>query len=149
MGGFKLDDRGITELWLRLKRAKHEVSPSKCTRIPGQRSTPRSVIDHPSPHAWVLVIVIPNFGLGSIGFDGAYPSGNQVDGWQKPRLVSGLLFYDVASRAGRVPRLMRDEFGQDIPDERLLGALTGTSVALVADGQRQRSRRLHSSLALC
>lgn len=78
--GFQLDDDWMTELWARL--ALHDKGV--CIQVhthPGAAF--HSAIDDAFPiirSAGFLSLVIPNFGLGSIGFDKAFLAEIQVDG---------------------------------------------------------------------
>jgi hypothetical protein len=92
MGGFELDDRGITELWLRLKRENMGIRVQVHTH-PGPAFHSAVDDEYPIIHTLgFLSLVIPNFGLGPIGFDGAYLTEIQAGGsWLKAAINERLV----------------------------------------------------------
>lgn len=90
-GGFELDSAWINEFWLDLARSGHgiriQVHTHPCEAF-------HSAIDDAYPiihSSGFLSLVIPNFAMGSIGFDGAYLTEIQDDGrWHEVPIASHL-----------------------------------------------------------
>src|SRR5579863_5892449 len=91
-GGFVLDDQWLSDLWIEL--AQHNMSiriqvhthPGEAFHSPTDDEFP--IIHRPG----FLSLVIPNFGLGPVGFADAYLTEIQVDGrWQEVSTRSRLV----------------------------------------------------------
>ena len=82
-GGLEVESEWITEFWKRLAREQRGVRVQVHTH-------PATAFHSISDDTWPMIhvpgflsLVIPDFGLGAIGFDGAYLAEIGVDGtWQ-------------------------------------------------------------------
>lgn len=88
-GGFELDSKWLTTFWLELARRSHGIRVQVHTH---PREAFHSDIDDAFPvvHAeGFLSLVIPNFGLGPVGFERAYLA--RIDGngkWREASIAS-------------------------------------------------------------
>jgi hypothetical protein len=83
-GGFELDDRWLSEFWLRLARDELGVRVQAHTH-PGAAFHSATDDAFPIIHTpGFLSLVIPNFALGPVGFQDAYLTEIQADGnWRQ------------------------------------------------------------------
>lgn len=80
IGGFELEDGWLSEFWLRLRRENLGIRIQVHTH-PGPAFHSQTDDAYPIIHTpGFLSLVIPNFALGLIGFDGAYLTEIQPDG---------------------------------------------------------------------
>jgi len=72
VGGFVLDDRWLHAFWLKLASTESGIRVQVHTH-PGAAFHSSTDDEYPIVHTpGFLSLVIPNFGLGSVGFSGAY-----------------------------------------------------------------------------
>jgi len=91
-GGFVLDNPWLSDLWLRLAdenlgiRFQVHTHPAEAFHSPIDDDFP--IIHTPG----FLSLVIPDFALGPVGFDGAYLSEIQIDGsWRQISIAERLV----------------------------------------------------------
>jgi hypothetical protein len=91
-GGFVLDDSWLNDFWLELGRAKTGIRVQVHTH-PGEAFHSRTDDEFPIIHTpGFLSLVIPNFGLGRVGFDEAYLTEIQPEGhWREVSIASRLV----------------------------------------------------------
>ena len=90
--GFVLDDQWLNDFWLRLGAENLGIRFQVHTH-------PRTAFHSPTDDAYPIIhkpgflsLVIPNFGLGPVGFDGAYLTEIQADGaWRQVSIGSRLV----------------------------------------------------------
>jgi hypothetical protein len=92
LGGFVLDDQWLSDFWLELGNANMGIRvqvhthPAEAFHSPTDDEFP--IIHKPG----FLSLVIPNFGLGPVGFNEAYLTEIQPDGrWQEVAIPSRLV----------------------------------------------------------
>jgi hypothetical protein len=92
LGGFVLDDRWLSDFWLELGntntgiRVQVHTHPGEAFHSPTDDEFP--IIHKPG----FLSLVIPNFGLGPVGFKEAFLTEIQPDGrWQEVTIPSRLV----------------------------------------------------------
>lgn len=92
MGGFVLEDCWLSEFWVRLGRDNMGVRIQVHTH-PSEAFHSPTDDDFPIVHTpGFLSLVIPNFGLGPVGFDAAYLTEIQPDGrWREVLITDRLL----------------------------------------------------------
>jgi|SRR5579862_5557890 len=93
LGGFVLDDQWLSDFWLALGdenmgiRVQVHTHPGEAFHSPTDDAFP--IIHKPG----FLSLVIPNFGLGPVGFNEAFLTEIQPDGgWQQVAIPSRLVF---------------------------------------------------------
>jgi hypothetical protein len=93
LDGFVLDDQWLSDFWLELGntnkgiRVQVHTHPTEAFHSPTDDAFP--IIHKPG----FLSLVIPNFGLGPIGFNEAFLTEIQPDGrWQQVAISSRLVF---------------------------------------------------------
>jgi hypothetical protein len=91
-GGFALDDAWLNDFWMELGdtnmgiRVQVHTHPQEAFHSPTDDEFP--IIHKPG----FLSLVIPNFGLGPVGFQDAYLTEIQADGtWQQVSILSRLV----------------------------------------------------------
>jgi len=91
-GGFVLDDAWLDDFWLELGRTKTGIRVQVHTH-PGEAFHSRTDDEFPIIHTpGFLSLVIPNFGLGPMGFDEAYLTEIQPEGhWKEVSIASRLV----------------------------------------------------------
>ncbi len=91
VGGFVLDDQWLSDFWLELGETNMGIRVQVHTH-PEEAFHSSSDDEFPIIHKpGFLSLVIPNFGLGSIGFKDAYLTEIQPDGlWQEVAIGSRL-----------------------------------------------------------
>ncbi len=91
MGGFALDDRWLSAFWLRLGRDNMGVHIQVHTH-PREAFHSSTDDNFPLIHTpGFLSLVIPNFGLGPVGFRDAYLAEIQGDGsWRRVPIADRL-----------------------------------------------------------
>jgi hypothetical protein len=90
--GFILDDAWLSKFWLDLAENNHGIRIQVHTH-------PRAAFHSPTDDRFPIIhkpgflsLVIPNFGLGPVGFDGAYLAEVQLDGnWREVPVSSRLI----------------------------------------------------------
>jgi hypothetical protein len=92
LGGFVLDDQWLSDFWLELGNANMGIRVQVHTHPQGafhsQTDDEFPIIHKPG----FLSLVIPNFGLGPVGFDEAYLMEIQPDGqWREVAISSRLV----------------------------------------------------------
>jgi len=92
LGGFVLDDQWLSDFWLDLANANMGIRvqvhshPGEAFHSPTDDAFP--IIHKPG----FLSLVIPNFGLGPVGFNEAFLAEIQPDGrWQEVAIASRLM----------------------------------------------------------
>ena len=92
MGGFVLDDAWLNAFWLELGDTDMGIRVQVHTH-PREAFHSRTDDDYPVIHRpGFLSLVIPNFGLGPVGFDDAYLTEIQESGrWQQMHIPSRLV----------------------------------------------------------
>ncbi|MFQ3458879.1 hypothetical protein PMN64_36970 [Bradyrhizobium sp. UFLA01-814] len=91
-GGFVLDDAWLNEFWLELGATEMGIRVQVHTH-PGEAFHSRTDDEYPIIHTpGFLSLVIPNFGLGPIGFNDAYLTEIQPGGrWKEVPIASRLV----------------------------------------------------------
>jgi hypothetical protein len=91
-GGFVLDDAWLNDFWLALGATNTGVRVQVHTH-PGEAFHSRTDDEYPIIHTpGFLSLVIPNFGLGPVGFDEAYLTEIQPSGrWKEVTTASRLV----------------------------------------------------------
>lgn len=91
-GGFVLDDAWLSAFWLELGESNMGIRVQVHTH-PGESFHSPTDDEFPIIHSiGFLSLVIPNFGLGPIGFEDAYLTKIQPDGrWQEVEIASHLV----------------------------------------------------------
>jgi len=91
--GFSLDDQWLTAFWLRLVRKNIGVRIQVHTH-PQMAFHSKTDDDYPIIHTpGFLSLVIPDFAMGKIGFEGAYLTEIQQDGsWKQASISETLIF---------------------------------------------------------
>ena len=92
VGGFVVDDRWLTDFWLRLSKEKLGVRAQVHTH-PGEAFHSKTDDDFPIVHSiGFLSLVIPHFARGAIGFDDAYLAEIRPDAtWREVPISSRLV----------------------------------------------------------
>jgi hypothetical protein len=81
-GGYQLDDRWLTKFWFDLAHRGKSVRVQTHTH-PGLSGHSRTDDDWAIVHTeGFLSLVFPNFGLGCVGFEGAYLAERARRGWR-------------------------------------------------------------------
>lgn len=82
-GGYQIDDQWLTTFWFTLARQRRSVRVQIHTH-------PREAFHSSTDDAWALIdtpgflsIVIPHYGLGSVGLDGAYLAERSGREWRE------------------------------------------------------------------
>ena len=90
-GGFVIDDGWLNDFWLGLERTGMGIRVQVHTH-PQAAFHSETDDEYPIIHrAGFLSLVFPNFGLGAVGFDGAYLTERQADGtWRQINVQSRL-----------------------------------------------------------
>ena len=121
-GGFVLEDRWLNDFWMELGntnmgiRVQVHTHPQEAFHSPTDDEFP--IIHKPG----FLSLVIPNFGLGPVGFRDAYLTEIQIDG----ELATGahplaaVAHMTLRQALDRTLLLMRDEVREDVGDDTLL-----------------------------
>jgi hypothetical protein len=91
-GGFVLDDQWLNDFWMELGDTNSGIRVQVHTH-PAEAFHSKTDDDYPIIHKpGFLSLVIPNFGLGPVGFDDAYLTEIQPDGrWRKVTIPSRLV----------------------------------------------------------
>ena len=92
LGGFVLDDQWLSDFWLELGNANMGI-PVQVHTHPHDAFHSETDDEFPIIHKpGFLSLVIPNFGLGPVGFNEAYLTEIQPDGrWQEVAISSRLV----------------------------------------------------------
>jgi hypothetical protein len=92
LGGFVLDDSWLSEFWMELGDTNSGIRVQVHSH-PREAFHSKTDDDYPIIHKpGFLSLVIPNFGLGPIGFDDAYLTEIQPDGgWREVTIPSRLV----------------------------------------------------------